>query len=140
VVANTVEWTADCGRSIPCRRQNIEAQAPPAQSTADVRMRPLSVKTPETRPPVVSSPRTAQFWCRETPRRRAASASAGAATAGSARPSFGDTTPPIQSCPLLPGVSSRASSGPIMRLCAWYLRAMATQASQLASSAGSFVT
>ena len=30
-------------------------------------MRPFSVKTAEMRPPVVSSPRTAQPWCRLTP-------------------------------------------------------------------------
>ena len=49
-VKNEVERTPACGMSMPWWRQNIEVQAPPATSTALVRIVPFSVTTPETRP------------------------------------------------------------------------------------------
>src|SRR5579883_1536516 len=40
VVANTVERMPAWGRSMPCRRQNMLAQAPPAQRTRSAAQRP----------------------------------------------------------------------------------------------------
>ena len=96
----------------------MEDHAPPARITAFVFTNPCSVKTPLIRPPVVSSPRTAQFCTTEAPSARAARAMADAAKPGSARPSCGETTPPIQSCGA-PGARRRASSAPMIRTGAW---------------------
>jgi len=73
------------------------------------------------------------------PNPRAALARAGAASDGSARPSCGECTPPIQSCSL-PGVIAFASAAVRMRLWTWKSRAMAIQDSHSASSAWLFVT
>ena len=88
-VRRTEARTLNCGRSRPWRRQKSDDHAPAAQSTARVRTAPVSVTTVETAPASVSIPRAAQPWCSEAPSRRAASAMAGAALAGSARPSLG---------------------------------------------------
>ncbi len=84
--------------SMPCRRRNIDAQAPAESTTACVRMRPRSVKTPLMRPPVVSSPRTAvPLVQRDTARaRRLRQRRRG--HGGSPRPSRGGDHAPIQSC------------------------------------------
>ena len=77
---------------MPSERQNIDVQAPAAQSTVEVRMVPCSVTTADTRPPVVSTPRTAQPVRTPPPRRATARAKAGDALCGSARPSVGVCT------------------------------------------------
>jgi hypothetical protein len=69
--------------------QNSRDQAPPASTTASQAICPFSVTTPETRPPCVSMPRTAHSVSTVAPAARAASAIAGAACEGSARPSLG---------------------------------------------------
>ncbi len=110
VVTKTVERIPACGRSIPWRRQNMLAQAPPAQSTLSAATRPRSVTTPAILPPAISNPRTAHSCSTVTPSARAAFAKAGAAMLGSATPSVGAYMPPIQSCSL-PGVSRFACCG-----------------------------
>ena len=44
-VESTEACTPLCGKSMPCQRQNSDVQAPPAQSTREVLMRPRSVTT-----------------------------------------------------------------------------------------------
>ena len=139
VVAKEVERTPACASRRSWRRQKRELQAPPASSTVCVRMIPRSVMTPETLPFVMSRPRAAQFWWSVAPSLRAPSAIAGPASDGSARPSVGEWTPPIQ-FPVLPGVSSFASAPLSTRLCIWYSRALRVQASHWAKSAGRSVT
>ncbi len=72
---------------MPALPQNSRDQAPPASTTASQAMRPFSVTTPDTRPAWVSMPRTAHSVRIVAPASRAASAIAGAAWEGSARPS-----------------------------------------------------
>ena len=74
--------------------------------------------TPDTLPPAMSRPRAAQFWWMVAPSLRAAFGEAGAAREGSARPSVGECTPPIQS-EVLPGVIALASAALRTRLCIW---------------------
>ncbi len=69
--------------------QNSRDQAPPASTTESQTIGPFSVTTPLTRPPLVSTPRTAHSVSTVAPAARAASAIAGAACDGSARPSVG---------------------------------------------------
>ncbi len=64
---------------------------------------------------------------------------AGTASDGSARPSFGECTPPIQ-FGVLPGVIALASAGLSTRLCIWCSRAARVQACHSAKSAGRVVT
>ena len=84
-VAMTLSW----GRR---RAEAAAEQARPGAARQDdgtQAIRPFSVTTAETRPAVVSMPRTAQPVSTEAPARRAARAIAGAAFCGSARPSLG---------------------------------------------------
>ncbi len=74
---------------MPRLPQNSRDQAPPASTTDWQAIRPFSVTTAATRPAAVSMPRTAQPVTIAAPWRRAASAIAGAAFCGSARPSLG---------------------------------------------------
>ncbi len=71
---------------LPLKRRD---QAPPASTTEEQAIRPFSVTTPDTRPPEVSMPLTAQPVRTLPPSRRVAVAMAGAAFCGSARPSLG---------------------------------------------------
>ena len=87
-VRATVPRSRSCGTAMPSERQNMDVHAPAAHSTVDARMRPCSVTTAETRPAVVSIPRTAQEVRIVAPSRAAARANAGAALCGSARPSL----------------------------------------------------
>ena len=64
---------------------------------------------------------------------------AGPASDGSARPSVGECTPPIQSA-VLPGVIALASAPLSTRLCIWCSRARKVHASHCARSAGRVVT
>ena len=83
---------------MPSARQKTEDQAPAAHSTVDVRIVPCSVTTPDTRPALRSSPRTAQEVSIVAPFAPAARAIAGAALCGSARPSLWVYSAPAQRC------------------------------------------
>ena len=76
---------------------------------------PFSVTTPQMRPALVSTPRTAQPSSTMPPARRTCAVIAGTAFCGSARPSVG-----VYSAPLVgtasPGYSPRTSASEIMRL------------------------
>ena len=87
---------------MPSERQNIEVQAPPAQSTIDVLITPCSVTADDTLPPLASIPRTAQDDNTVAPDRTAALAIAGVAFCGSALPSVAVYNAPFQ-FPLPPG-------------------------------------
>ena len=86
-VRSTEERTFSCGSRKPKLPQNSRDHAPLAMIALSHATRPRSVTTPVTRPPVRSSPRTAQFSTITAPAARAALASAGTAFCGSARPS-----------------------------------------------------
>ena len=113
-VRATVPRTLSCGTTIPRLPENSELQTPAAQTTAEVRMRPCSVTTAETRPAAVSTPRTAQWVATETPWRAAARAMAGVARAGSARPSLAVKSAPAQR-PSAPS-SKVSSAAPVTTL------------------------
>ena len=75
------------GRWMSRLPKNRRLQAPPASTTLSQAIDPFSVTTPDTLPPAVSMPRTAQRVKTLAPLARAARAMAGAAFTGSARPS-----------------------------------------------------
>ncbi len=81
-------------------------------------MRPRSVTAAVTRPPSVSIPRTAQPVKIPAPSRRAASAIAGAACAGSARPSVGVYIPPTNGR-AAPGATAASSAPRRARTSIW---------------------
>jgi hypothetical protein len=90
-------------------------------------MRPFSVMPALNIPPVVSRPRTAHDVKMLAPRRRAASAIAGAAIEGSAIPSCGATKPPNQRR-VEAGSSFATSSEPSSRALTWWGSVRANQA------------
>src|SRR5579862_5661688 len=75
---------------------NSALHAPPVSTTESAAIRPRSVHTPDTLPPLISRPRAAQFWSTLAPDFCAPRAMAGAALEGSARPSVADHRPPTQ--------------------------------------------
>ncbi len=96
-----MDWRTDaCGKRMPSWLQNEEAQAPPAMTTVLVRIVPVSVTTPLTRPARSSMPRAAQCWCTVPPAVMIARATTGTAFEGSAVPSVGENTPPFHLRPV----------------------------------------
>jgi hypothetical protein len=97
----TIDWRiVASGKRTPSWLQNDDAHAPPASTAVRVLMVPASVTTPLSRPPSISMPRAAQFWCTVPPSFISAAATAGAALAGSPVPSLGEKTPPFHARPV----------------------------------------
>ena len=135
-VRATVERTTSCGRSSPAFAAKYVDHAPPASTTRSARTGPRSVCTPRTWPLAVSTVRTAQCSVTDTPAPRAARASAGTATNGSARPSLGVSMPPTH-CPSTPGAVARASSAESMRVSSWCSFARSCHCANLARARSS---